>query len=96
MNDYDYDYDYLDDPNLYLPNHFVTCIASWQVPAYEKAVATFTAQYPDCQLELDGSGQWNVHRDTALLYYGRCGETNYLQMFWQHLDKVKKEVDLVS
>lgn len=88
-----HDDDYLDDPNLYLPNHFVTCFASWDQPAYIKAVDSFQKLHPDCGLCLDLSGEWNPHKDGALLYYGRGGETNYLALFWPHLETIKKELN---
>jgi hypothetical protein len=85
-----HDDDYLDDPNLYLPNHFVTCFASWDLPAYQEAIKRFTSLHPDCGLDL--SGEWNPSKGGALLYFNRGGAENHLTPFWELLEGVKKEL----
>jgi hypothetical protein len=79
-DDFDYDHqdDNWDDPNLYLPNYFVTCFDEYQLPVYQAAVAKYAIENPEHGLEIDTSGKWNDSKDPALLCYDRGS----LHRFW--------------
>jgi hypothetical protein len=73
-----FDDDHFDDPNLYLPAHFITCFDEYQLPVYQAAIAEYTIENPEHRLEIDTSGTWNDYNNPALL----CFDRGNLHRFW--------------
>lgn len=75
-----------DDPNLSLPNYFITCLNEDQVELHQKAIEIYAARTKqDPCLEIDLSGQWNASRSPALL----CFKRGEITAFWEIVDELK-------
>jgi len=78
-------FDYEDDPNLSLPNHFITCFDLEHLTLYRQAIDAYAVRYPQHSFDIDTSGTWNSSQNPALLCYQR-GD---LSEFWVIFDELK-------
>ena len=81
-----YDDDDWDDPNLYLPNYFITCFSPEQLTMYRQAIDKYAERHPQHGMDIDTSGLWNPRKDPAFLCYNRGSLTE----FWAILDSIRK------
>jgi hypothetical protein len=82
---YDLDRDCYDDPNLYLPPHFITCFDERELPVYRQAVDVYASRHPQHNLDIDTSGTWNSKQSPALL----CFDRGELTEFWRILEAIR-------
>lgn len=76
---------YNDDPNLSLPNHFITCFDPEQLTLYRQAIDEYAVRHSQHGLDIDTSGSWNSSQNPALLCYQR-GD---LSEFWVIFEELK-------
>jgi 2'-5' RNA ligase len=92
-DDFDHQYDdFEDDPNLYLPNYFITCFDPSQLDRYKWAINEYAKIVPEHGLEIDMSGAWNDLKNPALLFFGERGEDG-LTAFWNIFESFKQSVN---